>query len=111
MTQTFVWTPLLEATGSASFSVLSARYGDGYEQTAKNGINNKSQSWPLTFRGKDTKIRPIRDFLDAHEGARAFLWTPPLGAQGYYKCRTYTLKPLGLNNYELAATFDQSFQP
>ncbi|MDQ2820477.1 MAG: phage tail protein [Pseudomonadota bacterium] len=110
-TQTFTWVPVIEPTGTGTYRVLRAQFGDGYAQTAADGINNKSQTWPLQFRGTAAKITPIRDFLDACSGYQAFFWTPPLGAQGYYRCASYTLKPLGAGKYELAATFEQAFQP
>ncbi len=110
-TQTFTWSPVVEPTGTATYRVLKAQFGDGYAQTAADGINNKSQTWPLQFRGTAAKIAPIRDFLDACSGYQAFFWTPPLGSQGYYKCASYTLKPMGAGKYELAATFEQAFQP
>jgi len=111
MTTTFSWVPRVEPTGTASYRVLSAKFGDGYEQTSRDGINNKSQSWPLAFVGNAAKIGAIRDFLDARGGDQSFYWTPPLGTQGFYKCKSHTVRPLGLGNYELTATFEQSFQP
>ena len=111
MTTTFTWVPLREPVGTVSMRTRKAQFGDGYTQTAADGINNKSQTWPLQFRGTSAKIAAIRDFLDARQGYQSFFWTPPLGAQGYYKCATYTLKPLGAGKYELAATFEQAFQP
>ena len=110
-TQTFTWVPLVEPTGTGTYHVLKAQFGDGYAQTAADGINNKTQSWPLQFRGVASKISAIRDFLDARQGYQAFFWTPPLGAQGYYKCTSHTVKQLGAGNYELTATFEQAFQP
>lgn len=111
MTTTFTWTPRIEPLGTVTLRVLKAQFGDGYQQTAADGINNESQSWPLQFRGKAAKITPIRDFLRARQGYQSFFWTPPLGVQGFYKCTSWTLKPMGAGIYELAATFEQVFQP
>lgn len=110
-TLVFGWKPGREPVGTAAYRVRKAQFGDGYQQTVADGINNKVQSWPLQFTGKAAKIAPIRDFLDARQGYQSFLWTPPLGAQGYYKCAGHTLKPLGAGNFELTATFEQVFQP
>jgi phage-related protein len=111
MTTTFIWTPRIDPVGTVSLRVLKAQFGDGYQQTAADGINNETQSWPLQFRGKAAFITPIRDFLRARQGYQSFFWTPPLGVQGYYKCTGWTLKPMGAGNYEIAATFEQAFQP
>lgn len=110
-TPTFTWAPLVQPTGTATYRVLTAQFGDGYKQTAADGINNKVQSWPLTFSGTADEIAPIRNFLDAQQGYQAFLWTPPLGVQGYYKCAAHTLQPVEGDVYTLTATFEQSFQP
>lgn len=111
MTTTFSWAADGKLSGTTTFAVLTAQFGDGYKQTAANGINNKSQSWPVKFTGNSAKIIPIRDFLDARAGFESFFWTPPLGVQGYYKCASYVPRHLGGDAYELTATFEQSFQP
>lgn len=111
MTTTFTWKPDAKPSGTKTFRVLTAQFGDGYKQTAADGINNASQAWPLTFTGQASAITPIRDFLDARAGWQAFYWTPPLGTQGFYKCATYDLKQVGRDVWQVSATFEQSFQP
>lgn len=111
MTTIFNWKHDAKPTGAVDLALLVAKFGDGYEQTAADGINTKSQSWPLTFTGFSSKIAPIRDFLDACAGYQSFYWTPPLGVQGLYKASTYNLQHLGGDVYALTATFKQSFQP
>jgi phage-related protein len=111
MTNTFTWKHDAKPTGAVALRVLSAQFGDGYKQQAADGINNKSQSWPLTFTGFSAKVTAIRDFLDACGGYQAFYWTPPLGAQGFYKTSTYNVQHLGGDVYALQVTFEQSFQP
>ncbi len=111
MTVAFTWTPDGKPTGDTTLRVLSAQFGDGYKQDAADGINNKSQSWPLTFTGSSARIAAIRDFFDARMGYQAFYWTPPLGTQGLYKCAKYQIRPLGLDAYSISGTFEQAFQP
>ncbi|MCP5854454.1 phage tail protein, partial [Klebsiella pneumoniae] len=48
MADTFTWCPYIEPTGSGTFRVRSAQFGNGYRQVAGDGINNEVQSWPLT---------------------------------------------------------------
>ena len=108
---TFTWYHNANPSGTVKFRTLSARFGDGYEQTAPDGINNKLESWPLTFEGTSASITPIKTFLESKLGTRSFLWTPPLGTQGMYKCKTLSVVPKGGDNYEISATFEQSFQP
>ena len=111
MTTTFTWPVQAKLTGTTKFAVLTAQFGDGYQQTAADGINNKLQSWPIAIRGPQAQVTPARDFLDARGGSQSFFWTPPLGAQGYYKCTEYGLQHVGVGNWELTATFMQVFQP
>jgi phage-related protein len=110
-TQTFTWSARLEANGTANYRTLKASFGDGYEQKAADGINNKVQMWPLSFVENLTTTTAIRDFLDARMGYQSFYWTPPLGAQGLYRCPSHTIRPMGNGIYELSATFEQCFQP
>lgn len=111
MTTTFTWTSDSKPAGTTKLRTLSAKFGDGYEQKAADGINNKSDSWPLSFTGNSAKITAIKAFLDARCGYQSFFWTPPLGAQGYYRCSEYAMHHLGGDAYQLSATFEQSFQP
>lgn len=98
-------------TGEANFRVRSIRFGDGYQQDVKDGLNNKEDSWPVSASGPQADIQPLIDFLDARGGAEAFLWTPPRGVQGLYKCKSYTTVDTHGNNVKLSATFVRSFQP
>jgi len=111
MTATFNWKHDAKPTGTTNFRVLKAQFGDGYAQTVADGINNASQSWPLSFTGRAAAVKPIADFLDARAGWQSFYWTPPLGVQGFYKCVSYEKRQLGSDVWQITATFEQSFQP
>jgi len=111
MPETFTWCPIIEPTGTGTLRNKSAQFGDGYKQTAADGINNHSENWPLTFRGNGAFIKPIKDFLIARGGNQSFYWTPPLGELSLWRCETYGVTPLGAEMYTLTATFEQSFQP
>jgi len=107
----FVWSPKINATGTTKFDVLVAPFGDGYKQTAANGINNRTESWPLTFVGDEEKIKAIKRFLDARQGAESFWWTPPLSDPILVKAGEYATTPNGGGVYTLTVTFEQDFQP
>jgi len=109
--ETFTWVPDKEPSGTVSFRVKSAKFGDGYEQVAEGGINNKTQSWPLTFTGPKSRIAEIKAFLDAHKGATAFSWAEPFGELLLVRCGEYQPRHAGGNVYRLAATFEQAFHP
>jgi phage-related protein len=110
-TETFTWTPDKEPTGTVTFRTKSSKFGDGYEQRTQDGINNKSESWPLTFTGQRARIIEIRDFLDRQAGATPFYWTAPLAEQALYRCSSYQPRSLGGGVYTLSATFEQAFHP
>ncbi|WP_036170342.1 phage tail protein [Massilia sp. 9096] len=111
MTQTFTWAPDAKPTGTTTFRVLKAQFGDGYAQTAQDGINNKSESWPVTFTEDVSIVAGIKAFLDALGGAASFQWTPPNSVPGFYKCDSYSMKQVDGAIWQLSATFNQSFQP
>lgn len=97
--------------GEISQRVRTKQFGDGYSQSVSDGINNKAQSWPVSHSGSASRIKEIMAFLDRHKGAKAFLWTPPLGELGLYKCNGYKPSHRGGNAYTLTATFEQTFHP
>lgn len=111
MTDTFAWVPMVDPTGTTTFDVLSAQFGDGYSQAVPNGLNNASDNWPVSFIGKAATIAPIEAFLRAHAGATSFYWTPPGGSQGLFRCATFTKQAMENGIYMLTATMQQVFAP
>lgn len=108
-TQTFTWSPLVEPTGATKFAVRVAQFGDGYSQAVPDGINNKMDTWPLSFTGAAALISPIKAFLDSMNGATRFYWTPPLRTQALFRCSDYSVQPHGGGLYTLSATFTEAF--
>jgi phage-related protein len=111
MTQVFTWVPLIGPQGDTTNAVLSAKFGDGYDQTAGDGINNESDSWPLNFLGDEEKIGPIVQFLKWHGGYKSFWWTPPLRDPGLFRCASRSLVPIGAGLFTLAVKFEETFAP
>ncbi|WP_417393649.1 phage tail protein [Gimesia sp.] len=107
----FTWSADKDATGETQYRTRTAQFGDGYKQSAGDGIHGSSQSWPLTFTKKREQALLIKQFLDAHQGYRSFAWTPPLGELSLYQAQSYTLTPLGAGWYRIAVTFEQAFHP
>lgn len=109
--ETFTWRPLKAAQGQIDHRVRTSQFGDGYAQVVGDGLNNRSQSWPLTFTGRKDTIVAIRDFLDRHAGYKSFLWTPPLGSVGFYRAKEIGISAVGGLAYTLTVTFEQAFHP
>ena len=107
----FTWAIDKGAEGEIAQRVRTKQFGDGYAQSVGDGINNKSPTWPVTFSGMKDRIKEIMTFIDRHKGARAFLWVPPLGELGLYKCTGYKPVHRGGRVYSLSATFEQTFHP
>ena len=110
-TPVFTWSPKVGPTASTKFAVRAAQFGDGYSQRVANGINNKADTWPLSFTGSSAYIASIKAFLDGLQGFRSFLWTPPLRAQGLFYCSEYQTTPEEGDVYTLTATFTEDFNP
>lgn len=111
MAEVFTWCVRTDINGSGEFNVKQAQFGDGYRQTSADGLNNETQQWPISIVGRQPKVGPALEFLRERQGAVSFLWTPPLGVQGLYLCRTYNITPHGNGVFTLNAVFEQTFQP
>ncbi|KAA0910853.1 phage tail protein [Pusillimonas sp. ANT_WB101] len=109
MAKVFTWSPSIDAKGEVTYRVLEAQVGDGFKQSVGDGINNRSQSWPLTFKGHSEKILPIVQFLDEHEGSKPFEWTPPLSKKALFEMKGFSLIERGTDYYVLTAKFPQVF--
>lgn len=107
----FRWSPQIRASADIDYRTRSVRFGDGYEQVAREGMNSKSQQWEQSFTGGEKYISDIADFLDRNGGSRAFSWKPPLSQTGLYRCDSYKITAAGGNNYTMITTFRQAFQP
>lgn len=107
----FTWQTEKGATGDIKQRVRTKGFGDGYSQSVSDGINNEQQSWPVTHTGSSERIKEIITFLRRHKGTKAFLWTPPLGELGLYRCTGFQPSHKGGSVYTLTATFEQIFHP
>lgn len=117
MPELFDWPVRAEPSGQASFRTLDAQFGDGYSQSAADGINPKSQSWSISFRGlknpecaNNVNAQAVMDFLDERGGWESFLWTPPGSTvQGRYVAKNYGMqKSAGV--VTINATFIEVFR-
>lgn len=107
----FTWQTEKGATGDIKQRTRTKQFGDGYGQTVSDGINNEQQSWPVSYTGSAARIKDIIAFLRRHKGAKAFLWMPPMGELGLYKCAGFQPSHKGGSAYTLTATFEQTFHP
>ena len=96
-----------EPSASVTHRTLKAKFGDGYEQAAGDGINPKQSDWNLTFDGTRAEIEDVIAFLDAHGEWKRFEWTDPLGNEAVYRAGPYQATAYGGDRITVSVTFMQ----
>lgn len=97
-------------SNTQSFNVVSNVFGDGYEQHASVGINNRKGQWAYQRTALKDEILAIKAFFDEHKGADSFYWESPLDGLVRVKTDTsYTPTCLGGNVWRISTTFKQQF--
>lgn len=94
-------------------SAKRVKFGDGYEQRIKFGINNNPQVWNLKFQNRhNTETNNIDAFFRDREGVTAFTWLPPRATQEIVVvCDSWSVEAVKYNLNTISATFRQVFQP
>jgi phage-related protein len=90
------------------------KFGDGYEQRIKLGLNQNPAEWPLTFILSNTDTKVIEDFLIARaDDAASFDWVPPDDTIAYkWKCPSGWSKEIISPGFSrLSFTLVQVFEP
>jgi phage-related protein len=76
--QFFTFPASAQTQGSEPPRVLTAKFGDGYQQRSRDGDINRLQVWNLVFTDRNADdLKVIDDFLDSFHGVDAFVWKPP----------------------------------
>ena len=71
-------TPDKQLTRSTTPRVLTAKFGDGYEQRVADGINTLNEEYSLNFKTRTKEeIDDIVAFLDTKAGVTKFTFTLP----------------------------------
>lgn len=98
--------------GDIKHAVRRAKFGDGYGQAVKDGINARASSWAVAMPNRpEDDAQEITDWLDARAG-QSFFWTPPRSnTQGRFMCSAYTLTPVEFGLQSINATFEEVFFP
>lgn len=107
----FTWPTQHGDSPEITYRVRTSQFGGGYKQEVGDGPNNKEDAYPITYSGPQAKVLEIMAFLDRHAGAKAFLWTTPLGQLGLFTCKSPVPTPVGGGVFKLTATFERAFHP
>lgn len=113
MTATFPikYQPEYSAELGLEQKVLTAQFGDGYEQRIADGINNTRRKWKLKFVYTTPDIDVIETFLLATKGVDSFNWTPPRGLVGKWVLQDAFQRNVENFGYEsISATFREVFE-
>ena len=111
MAETFTWLPDDRPSGRHAQRISKVEFGEGYKQIAKDGLNTKKQTWPLSFDRDQEEIDEIEEFLDNNE-AMWFWWTPPRAPlPRKFTCEEYSVQPYSGGSAKLSCVFEEFFTP
>jgi phage-related protein len=89
---TLPFNPSKSTQGKPSVRTLKARFGDGYEQRAADGINNVLRTWNAVWSNyhhvdadpNKPSLKALNDFFTTQGGWKKFLWVqpPPFDIEG-----------------------------
>lgn len=95
--------------------ILTAKFGDGYEQRVLDGINTKNETFSASFNNRSAEeINLIAAFFDLKAGLNFTLEITNLGAspeQIKVICETYNIAYLQPTAHSLQATFRRVYEP
>lgn len=115
MPSEFTAVPSYPAQRGGKFRFRKAEFGEGYVQSAADGINPHAQQWRLTFENISTAAaKVITDFLETRGGATSFTWTPPSPWNTEIRVICEDVPEwrfTGPNSGTLSVIFEQRFHP
>ena len=106
----FVWVNDNNAEEKTSSSVKPTKFGDGYEQRVKIGINTQQKSWNLTFTADAKTILQIRDFLNRSESTNSFQWMTPFQELDVFISRGHTIRKVFPEVLQLSTEFERLYE-
>ena len=96
---------------NVSCRVLSAAFGDGYEQVAADGINSVREEMVVEWTNISVSdYESIVQYLESKAGHTPFSWAPPdTATPKQWTCRQWQKKRTSPVTYQITARFVQSF--
>jgi len=106
----FIWSPSYSLTANQKPEVLTIKFGNGYEQRLKEGINNNLLSLDLKFESRSTaETVAIIHFLTDKEGYKSFWFNAPtpFGVAKKFVCRDWSTNQQFDDNYTVNSKFEE----
>lgn len=105
---TFTWIPDVGADRACEPRINSVRFGEGYEQTAPDGINSLMEKRSLSFTGRSlAETQAIAAFLEAQGGVTSFDYTHPNSTAKKYRCKVWKVADTEGNHQSVTCEFQQ----
>ena len=107
-------TPAYGAEKRSAPKTRVTRFGDGYEQRVRFGLNQNPKEWTLTWNNiTEADADTIETFLDARaDDSASFDWTPPGESTAYkWVCDQWTKSIPYSGRAVINATFRQVYEP
>ena len=95
---------------SSANKVLTARFGDGYEQRTPDGVNTNLLKISLNYDNRDeAESTAIAHFLNERGGSEAFVYLPPSPYSSMKKfiCRKWDVTMNFDNNYSIKVDLEE----
>lgn len=107
---TFIWKPSYSSSVSVSPKVKVIKFGDGYEQRVRDGINSILLDLDLSFDNRASQeATAILHFLHEKSAYKSFLFlpSPPYNTMKRFVCRTWSHSTIFYNNQSIKAKFEE----
>lgn len=94
--------------------VLTSKFGDGYEQRVRDGINTKDETFNISFNNRSAdEINLIAAYLDSKAGLNFTLTITNLTGNEAIKvvCDTYNISYIQETVHSLQTTFRRVYEP
>ncbi len=100
----FIWKPGYSSNAGQAPKVKVVRFGEGYEQRIKDGINNSLITLDVTFENRGlSEITAIQHFFFARGGVESFSYipNPPFNKRSLFVCSNWDQIDSFYGNYTL----------
>ena len=107
----FVWDIDASSSETVTHSVNKVKFGDGYEQAASFGINNKRKSWQCSRQDYKPIIDDIYNFLGSTQAVEPFYFQPIKSEQAIVVrlAGDMSRQKVGGNVWKISFNLEQAF--